>query len=317
MAADHPLQVIYDADQRDLRHFQRYADSILDFENQLATLTVPDLSGKTLTEEIVAYLEQLNGLGNELLDDYRVFEQDAQRRRNAALDPYLEVIRQAYVSGMAALMTRTGEVYAQDDYAQHAAYGLSDVFANAMEEASPEAAAELRQLWLEYSGQRQEYLLNLAQVEETRRLSALLASLQEIRSSYQDGMSRLPPYQARNGLLNKAGRDILDLLDTLASNIEVVVQEYDDYAATLNIAELSNANLDLMNRLEELAQQDHLYAFTETYRIYAQDRKLEHPAYARLGDHFEFAEQHWPAQEMAYRRVYSKYEGEWAAFWAN
>jgi len=315
--ADHPLNVIYTDKQRGLKRFQRYADSILEFERQLGQLPAPDLTGKTLTEETVDYLAQLNGLGNELLDSYQDFEDDAQRQGDAGLAPYLEALRQAYLTDMKALLDKTGEVYARDDYAQHAAYGLSDVFAKAVEEASPDGAEELRQLWLEYAGQRQEYLLNMAQVEETRHLSALLASLQEIRSTYQDSMSQLPPYEVHNGLLDKAGRDILDLLDSLASNIEVVVREYEEYTATLNVAELSNANRDLLDQFEKLAQQDHLYAFTETYRIYAQDRRLDHPAYARLGDHYEFVAEHWPELEMSYRRVYSQYEGEWAATWGK
>jgi len=313
--ADHPLEAIYTAKQRGLKRFRHFADEILDFENQLSQLSAPDLTVKTLTKEIVAYLERLNSLGSALFDSYQAFEDDASRQDDAGLTPYLEALRQAYLGDMKALLNKTGEVYSRDDYAQHPAYGLSDVFANAMEEANMEDAAELRQLWLEYAGQRQEYLLNMAQVEETRHLSALLASLQEIRAGYQESMSQLPPYQARNGLLDKTGRNVLDLLESLASNIEIVVTEFEDYIATLKVAELSNTNLDLIDQFEELAQQDHLYAFTESYRIYAQDRRLEHPAYARLGDHFEFVTQHWPELEMEYRRVYSQDEGEWTALW--
>lgn len=316
-AAEHPLEPIYADDQRGLGQLRPFADEVMDYEEQAGGLAAPALGGGALPPEAADYLARLRELGEELLDSYESFAAEAPDWDDPDLDPYVKLLRDGYQAAMADVLGRIGAVYSRDDYGQYSAYGLSDTLAAAVEAVDPARAEELRAVWLTYVGERQEFLLNQAQVEETRRLSALEAGLREIRDNFQRSLNQLPPYTAHNGLLDGAGRDTLDLLELLATNIEVAVGEYEEYVATLSVAELSRANRDLMSRFLDLAQQDHLYAFTETYRIYAQDRRLEHPAYGRLAEHYAFVEEHWPELQMSYRRVYSNYEAEWAAMWAN
>lgn len=313
--AGDPLAAIYTDKQRGLRSLRPYADALQEYEEQVAQLEVPEFPGGRMSTDTADYLTRLHDLGQKLVASYQAFAEEQPRLEEPGLQDYLDLLNTAYAADFKDVLGRIGEVYSKDDYGQHSAYGLSDIIADAVEQVDADQAEDLRALWLTYVDGRKQYQLDQAQVEEHRRLSALLSALNEVHVKFQQSLNQLPPYSAPNGLLDHAGSDTLELLEALATNIETLVGEYEDYAATLDVVKLSRANRDLLDRFKELTQQDHLYAFTEVYRIYTQDRRLEDPAYARLEEHFDFAKQHWPEMEMSYRRVYTAAEDEWARVW--
>ena len=74
---------------------------------------------------------------------------------------------------------------------------------------------------------------------------------------------------------------------------------------------------EISDEFLSLAQEDHMYAFSETYYLYENDKNLEHPAYERLRDHYEWANMHWPDIEGRYIQVFRSAVGRWAERWAQ
>lgn len=317
LAQDHPLAVIYTVELRSLRHLRPHAELLLAVEEELAGLSEPVEWEEDLTEEARALRSAAGAAAEELLAQYGDFEQDCLRYSEPELEPYQQLVRNEYVNQLVAALTLIGAVYAHDKVGQDAAYALSDKMVVAVEQHLPVQVERLTEAWAEAVRQRSQFLLDLEQQEEYRQLAARLAGMAELHRGFQESLNELPPYNIRSGKLDKHGRAALELLDSLAASIEGMTLEFEDYRATLNENLLSDRNRGLIIKLEDLCQEDHLYAFTEIYRIYAQDRKLDHPAYAELALHFEFVLEHWPRQEMAYRRVYNQFEAEWAAVWAR
>jgi hypothetical protein len=126
-----------------------------------------------------------------------------------------------------------------------------------------------------------------------------------------------PEYRVRGGMLNETARNLLDVYDGLAGRVEAAVTEFEAYTATLPRDHRSDRIDALIEEFNTLAQQDHLYAFQETYSIYEKDRELNHPAYQNLKVHYEWAKQHWPERAAAYEKIFHEAETKWADRWAQ
>ncbi|MBN2080830.1 hypothetical protein JW859_01355 [bacterium] len=312
-----PLATVYTAKVRNLKHFRPYADQLLATNSRLLELAEPLMERGGLTVEASAYLDALKATGDELLTSFAAYQADCDKYRSEDLEAYLSLIRFEYLRQFDDVLNRVAAVYARDTVGEHAAYDLSEAIPAALGADSSDHPELYLLTWSEAVAARQELLLNIEQEDEYKRLAAYANGLKDYHRSFQASLDQIPPYQIKNGRLDKSARDTLELLDTLATTIEEMVVDFEEYKAGLQLSALSDTNTTQLKKFESLAQEDHLYAFTEIYRIYARDRKLELPVYQRLKDHFAFAEQHWPEKEMTYRRIYTQYEEEWAALWVT
>jgi len=312
-----PLATVYQSKARNLKRFRPYADELLAVDTELLALAEPRMERGGLTAEASAYLDTLKATGDRLLTSLAAYEADCDKYRHEDLEPYLSLIRFEYLRLLDDVLTRVGAVYARDTVGEHAAYELSETIPAALGAGSSDHPELYQLTWAEAVAARQELLLNIEQEEEYKRLAAFASALKDYHRDFQASLDQLPPYQMRNGRLDQSARETLELLDALATTIEEMTVEFEEYTAGLELSALSDTNTAQLKKFESLAQEDHLYAFTEIYRIYANDRKLELPVYQRLKDHFAFAEQHWPEREMTYRRIYTQYEEEWAARWVS
>lgn len=313
----HPLAGVYTDSLRSLRKLRPWADYVLASQARLEELAQPADWGEELSGEAVAYRTGAGDIAVELLARYADFEAYAAKYDDRELEPYQQLVRNEFIDRLAEALAAIGAVYAHDTVGQDAAYSLSDKSIAAVGQDAPEQAERLREVWGNAVYGRSQFLLDIEQQEEYRQLSARLEGLVELHRGFQTSLNELPPYNIRGGKLDKHGRATLELLDALALQIEEVTLDFEEYRSTLSEALLSDRNRGLVIRIDDLCLEDHLYAFTEVYRIYAQDRQLEHAAYGALAAHFDFVLAHWPRQEMAYRRVYGQYEAEWAAMWAT
>ncbi|GEM_PF-2592792 len=313
----HPLAGVYTDSLRSLKRLRPWADYVLEAQARLEELAEPAEWGEELPAEAVAYRGAAAGIAVELLERYADFEAYAAKYDDQELKPYQQLVRNEFVDRLGEALTAIGAVYAHDPVGQDSAYSLSDKAVAAVAEHAPEQAERLREVWGDAIYGRAQFLLDIEQQEEYRQLSARLEGVIELHRGFQTSLNELPPYNIRGGKLDKHGRATLELLDALAVQIEEVTLDFEEYRAGLNEALLSDRNRGLLIRIDDLCMEDHLYAFTEVYRIYAQDRELDHAAYGALAAHFDFVLQHWPRQEMAYRRVYNQYEAAWAALWTD
>jgi hypothetical protein len=317
LPAEHPLALIYNAKSKGMKRFHKYADYLMETESGLAAFTLPDLLSGGLSPEASQALDELYGQGVELLLQYQAFEADIQQYGSADIDQFLALLRAQFVLNMDTLVALAGEVYVPDTEGLHAAYGLSDDFPMAVEPHSPEAATSLRHTWAEVVYRHTQHMLDIETAEEQRQAQAHLDALRELRLAYEFSMNDIPPYRMRAGSPDKAARDTLELLDAYADSLETLVTEFTAFNETVNQPIRADKLKSSLRAFTELAQQYHEYAFTEVYRIYAQDRKLKHPAYQRLKDHYAFVEEHWPNRAPAYERIYRQFEAEWDLKWRD
>jgi len=317
LPAEHPLALIYNAKSKGMKRFHKYADYLMETENGLAAFTLPDLLSGGLSPEARQALDELHGLGVELLLQYQAFEEDIHQYGNDDIDQFLALLRAQFVLNMDTLVALAGEVYVPDTEGLHAAYGLSDDFPMAVEPQAPEAATSLHQTWAVVVYRHTQHMLDLETAEVQRRVRAHLDALRELRLAFEYSMNDIPPYRMRAGSPDKAARDILELLDAYAGSLETLVIEFAGLQETISQPIRADKLKSSLRTFTELAQQYHEYTFTEVYRIYAQDRKLLHPAYQHLKDHYAFVEEHWPGRAPAYERIYRQYEAEWDLKWGD
>lgn len=317
LPAEHLLALVYNAKLKGMKRFHKYADYLLETEDGLAAFTLPDLPSGGLSPEASQALDELRSRGLELHQQYQAFEDDCQQYGNDDIEQFLTLLRVQFVLNMDTLVVLVGEVYVSDTEGLHVAYGLSDDFPMAVEPQAPEAATSLRQTWAEVVYRHTQHMLDLETAEEQRRVRAHLDALRELRLAFEYSMNDIPPYRMRAGSPDKAGRDTLELLDAYADSLETLVIEFAGLQETINQPIRADKLKSSLRTFTNLAQQYHEYTFTEVYRIYAQDRKLIHPAYQRLKDHYAFVEEHWPEHRPAYQRIYMQYEGEWDLKWGD
>jgi hypothetical protein len=316
-AVEDPLAAVYEDDVAELKRFRRFGDALREAEAALAGKEIaPTVDGRPAPETL-QLLGELEQLGERLLSDYVEFEDLCARYSPDDLRPYQELLRQFFVARFSSLQGLLGEAYSRDADGVNTAYVLSDRLAAALEPHDAAGAEALKAQWAEAVYDRDQFLLDLAHEEELMQLAARLEALKDVHGQYNQAFSELPPYGAHRGVLDSNARKLLELLDQLGVTLEELVVEFEEYEATLDPLERSDRMEDYVEEFTTLAREDHLFCFTETYRIYVKDKRLEHPAYHGLADRYAFVKEHWPELELDYRGVYTTYEQRWADLWAE
>lgn len=312
---DHVLGPVVVGELPGNKHAASYAEELLDFELALNELIAPEVTRGNLDEAEDAYLYRLNQMGRELLDSYRRFEQTAEIREGEETREAFEVVRTQYVTDFSNLLTEIGILYSHDTSGVHPAYILSDDIREQLMIYDVQAGALIEDTWMQAVYNRRQLELEEEQADILRELQTHLSELQSIHVEFGKALNDLPPYGEQNGYIDNVAHDTLTVLAAFAIQVEEKVIEYEKFAKGINEDRLADRVVETMEDFESMAQEDHLYVFSEIYNIYAIDKNLEDPVYVMLAEFYDFAEQHWPELSGTYQKVYREQESIWLRRW--
>ncbi|MDQ3023265.1 MAG: hypothetical protein M3R04_02590 [bacterium] len=300
-----------------LKHYRPYADALRKMDAELEATTIEVSEAGKLAESTKQRLYELQPLGLAFTSDYEEFERRAARDSGPKLQSYQEIVRTAFIARMQRFVEKIGEAYASEQGINNPVFTMSDTFIAAVDKYGRADAGPLREKWLaavhaqEQSGLVDTYAPQIAEMQ--KRIEALKSLHREV-----DGLLKAAPeYHIRGGIIGSTARELLDVYDSLASRVEGMVVDFEQYVVDLPAEHNTDRINALVKEFNRLAQEDHFYAFSETYKIYQQDKELEHPAYVRLKEHFNFVEAHWPTAAGNYRQTYTAAETLWAKQWAS
>jgi len=324
-----PLQLVMQANVRGIKPLRAEAERLAAQRAEIAALQekmTTALAGGFATSgaapseaqsTTAAVLDEVSGFTEQLFQKLSSFQKLAASTTKPELADSLTILRDEWEAQLGQLIDVIGAAYAADSGDSNTAYLLPERISAAFAAVSPEGAERLRQRWGNAVHAREQAKLDVQLADVYLQLQARLDAIDEVRRQFNDAAGSLPEYHIRAGLLPTAAGQYLDLLDKLESSIEELQVEYEEYRATLDPQLTSDKLEQYFKSYEEKAQGEHMYAFQEIYRIYAQDKDLSHPAYAKLAAHVDFVKQHWPRIADSYRMVYEKYEQEWKVRWVK
>jgi hypothetical protein len=218
---------------------------------------------------------------------------------------------------MVRIVEKIGESYRIDDELNHPAYLLSDSLPGAIDQAGVGDSQPVRDRWLEIVHGRDQRILDESHVEDYRRIQAHIDTMTQVHDEFSALLASIPAYKIRGGYIGKDATRALETYDALADKVEAIVVEFDKLMEAFPEQDRPDQMKQLVAQFTAKAQEDHFFAFRETYLIYAQDRELRHPAYDKLKAHYGFVEAHWPSNAGAYEETYLKHEQLWAQAWAG
>jgi hypothetical protein len=312
-----PLLVLESGDAPKLPIIAKYKSILLALDEALAPGQFSGSIPRELAESEVASLDDLKKRAEEIAVSYQSFEKDAAEIAEGDATPYIEALRSAFVRRMADIVTRIGEARVIDADGTHPAYMAPDTLSTVVTAASKANAAPIRAAWDKVLAEQEEGSRNAHFGDQLAELSKYYDALRALHRDYQQKFSAAPPYTMKNGILGQSAATLLEQYDALATAIEELTVQFDTYSGGLKPESMSVRMKSIIKDFTELAQQDHLHCFTETYVIYSKDRDLNHPAYERLKGHYEFAKAHWIGFRDQYPGVYTRYETIWEQRWAS
>jgi predicted outer membrane protein len=314
LAVEDALAAIEQSDKRELRPYRPHVELLRSVDKALLETSVEVDAPGVLSEKSRQQLHALADLGRSVSTAYLEFEEQSGDRDRSGLAE-TEQLRRAFIERMTRMVDKAGDAYIVDDDLNHPVYMLSDSFASAIEQGGAGDGQPLRERWLKVVHGRDQRLLDDDHSDDYLQLQARIDTLREIHANYASALAAIPPYKIRGGFIGKDAELALESYEGLATKVEEVVIEFETFISAYPEQDQPDRMKKMVDEFTALAQEDHLFAFRETYRIYAQDRALKHPAYDRLKDHYAFVEQHWPANAGTYRQIYLQYEEEWAKAW--
>lgn len=327
-----PLDTILEARIRGIKPLRKVAEQLYARRNELNTLhtqvaftlasgsvqlplqnTDPTASDKG--EQAPSIDSVLQQLGERMLLEYGEFRLMASRAEAVELQDSVQILRDEWEAQFSQWLGIAGDLYAIDPSGQSPLYLLPDRIVAECTQDAPQAAERLKQRWSDAVNARQQHQLDEQLSDEYLQLQARIAAVDEVRDQFNAAAASLPEYHIRAGVLPQAAMQYLELLEKLLATMEALSLDSEQFEQTLDSALTSEKLEQYQKSLLQKLQEQHLFAFTEIYRLYAQDEALAHPVYQNLAGHMGFVQQHWPRAEGAYRSVYTKYEQEWASRW--
>ena len=297
--------------------YRRYVDILHKLDAELDATKIDTASPGVLAELTRQRMHELQDIGSQFSRDYTDFEQRAVRDTAPMLQPYQEIVRQAFVERMRRFIATVGKAYVIEPKANFPVYTMSDTFIGTVKQAGRADPTVLTNEWLAAVHRQEQDVLSSQYAPQLAELQARIEKLKDLHRTTDQKLKAEPEYHIRGGSLGVTARELLDLYESLATQVEAQVVDFEKYVATLPPDHGGSDAIDAkIKEFNDLAQQDHFYAFSETYKIYEDDKDLDHPAYKRLKEHYEFVKTHWPKVEGNYVQVYTEAENKWAATWA-
>jgi hypothetical protein len=311
-----PVQDLLDSRERGVRPYKKFAEELLQSRANLSGLSAPQPGpDDKLTTEQQAFLDQLNTFCHNLITSFAGFEEQANKDTSLDATGYQGTIAAEYTSQFERVVELIGQVYGGDTSSSHDAYLLPDLIKSSVAVGRRVSLTKIDELWTRAKEARVQRKLDAEHPEEIKQLTARLEALKEVHRQFKAELDALPPYQARAGNLNETGVKALYLLDSLMTGVEKLVEEFQEYTGTFGEMEQSATMKQLQEEFIKLAQEDHFFCFSEICRISVNDRDLEHPAYENLRQHYEFVEQTWSDQAIAYLEAFNNSERDWRIKW--
>jgi hypothetical protein len=296
-----------------IKPYRQFAEVIRAMDAELEATKIESQAPGVLAEATKQRLYELQKLGTQFSTDYEDFETRAARDTQPKLQPYQDIVRKAFLERMRSIVNKAGQAYVVQKDANHPVFTIGDTFIAAVQRFGKADATPLRDEWLAAVHTEEQSELTVQYQPQIKEIQARIEKLKKTHREVDELLKAAPEYRIRGGVLGNTARSLLEIYDSLASRVEGDVVDFEQYVAKL--PEENGGSDELKAKVDEftqLAQQDHFYAFRETYKIYEQDRDLEHPAYARLKEHYKFVEEHWPTLKMQYQAQYSESETRWA-----
>jgi hypothetical protein len=313
-----PLLDLAGSRERAAKPYKTFAKQLLDSRALLTSLSAPAPGeGDRLSAEQQAFLDQLNRVGQTLLAQYKEFETQADQNDVLEAAPNQDTLAAEFTNQFERLVQLIGQVYGSNTSSSHDAYLLPDLIKAVVAPGRRISLTKIAEEWSAALEARMQRKLDLQNPEEIKQLTARLEALKEVHRTFKAQLDALPPYDVMAGNLNKAGQDALNLLDSLMTAVEGLAQEQQQYIETLKDIELSQRMELLETEFTKLAQDDHFFCFSEVCRLSVDDRKLEHPAYAALRQHYEFVNQNWSSLAIEYLKVFDDSERDWRMKWGT
>ncbi len=313
-----PLDMLNDKGVGGLKPLRQYAKVLREVDVALEGHSITGgAQPGTLSDESAAWIESLMPMADSLVQQYEQFETAATKDASAELEPYKAMLREQFAARMQTLLEPVAEARSKDVSGNLKAYLISDTFTGVLDRHGKVDSAPLKDRWLEALHAKDQLALDISNTEVYKQLEARLAVLTELHNDYSQAFRDAPQYKVRNGYIDVTAGKLLELYNELGQKIEDFVTEFEEYSAGLDPAKDSDRRKELIKQFLKLAQEDHEYAFEETYKMYEKDKELSHPAYKELAARVEFVKQHWPDLESRYRVIYTQHELAWDRRWKD
>jgi hypothetical protein len=313
--AGDPLDKLND-DIRGLRPYREFVPKVRAVDAELDATKIESSDGK-LSEATRQRLYELQPLGLKLAADYEAFEQRAAKDQAPKLQSYQEILRAGFIARMERFVEKIGEAYAAEQGSNNPVFTLSDTFIKAIETYGRASAGGIREKWLAAVHAQEQSALTDQFEPQIAALEQRIEQLKTLHREVDEVLQGAPKYHIRGGIIGSTARNLLEVYDSLATRVEAQVVEFEAYVAKLPAETRVDRIEELTREFTKLAQEDHFHAFRETYKIYEQDKELEHPAYANLKNHYKFVEDHWPTMVGNYKQTYTASEMLWERNWAK
>jgi len=271
--------------------------------------------GGALSPESIRLLGQLNAAGPDLISKYGEFEDLVLQQDNTKLAKYQGLVRDEFTARFNELVDLLAQAYAKDEQGQAADYAMVDTLQAQLAKYGQIDTTAYKERWARAVHGQGQLSLDRANKDVYLQLEARYEALLDVHNQFNEIAKTIPTYTVHGGILPDAAVKVLDAYDALATAIEKLAVEFATYKGTLSPDLDSDKRKALIGKFEKLAQDDHLLCFEGVYKVYAQDRELENPAYQNLKQHYEFIRQYWPSQEGKYIATYTRYEDLWAERW--
>ena len=312
-----PLGALLKARVRNIKQFRSTITLLQQTEADLARFAFTNSAPGELSAESLAALDEVALIGDSLTAGYREFEERAVRYDSAELTEPKLIIREAFATRFGQLLQLVGSAYSMDLKGVHKAYLFSDSVPALLAEHKQIDPVPIKAKWDEALHNREQYELDLEYEDIYVEIAARYDALVVMHQQMKQAIDAIPPEKSRSGIIDTNSISLLELYHELMTKVEDASVEFEEYLDSLGDIRRSDKMNEQIEEFEKLAQQDHLFGFTETYKTYESDRELTHEAYSWLELHFEFVREHWPDVAPSYRQVYTYYEDRWERFWTN
>jgi hypothetical protein len=315
---DDLLSKLADSREPRLRALRKFGPVLKELQGELMAVELEAEPTATDTALRARQIEELQGINKELLKEYNEFEDLAAKADAPETEDMLAGLRQAFAERCGLWLDLLGHDYLNDPQIDTGTYVMADELVQAVAARGRLDPDAIQAHWTAAVRARQQRILDAAYATQYEEVGARISTVHELRRKFNDAAQQLGALNMGSGHLTPQAAALLEMYDDYANKLEAMWTDWKAYAATLpSASDLPDDLNTAVKRYVDLLKSEHLDCFTQEYRIYASDRRLDHPAYQHLKDHYQFAKMEWPATDGDYRAVFMQYEAEWTRLFGN
>jgi hypothetical protein len=295
-----------------LRPLRRFSDDLRALQGRLVAIQLRPAPEGTDTAEREQQLADLQPIYADLLRQYNDFEDAAAKAQSPETEDTLTGLRSAFEARFGLYLDLLGRLYATDPQIEREEYVKADHLLQAISARGHIDVEALHTRWLAGAHARQQRELDARFADQYKALDARLATVRELRKQFNEAAEQLGPLNIDEGRITPQAQALLEMYDAYADKLEELWQDWKEFSPKLPpVSERPEGLAKAAQKYVDLVKSEHFDCFTQTYRIYALDKDLKHPAYQHLKDHYGFVQLEWPDKDGAYQAVFNQYEAEW------